>query len=203
MPPIVLLYFISAVLIIILQPNVQSLNWNLTKGLAITTILATIPVTALYIKHKLNPLQNPALFLARWGHYFSFLLSISYILIFHAKYDKMYLSFIFILYFHWIFIKGECIFTYAEQKLMDSNYKMGSDIYNHPWLNLLIGKQNVNPILVISYIFVILNVSTVSKRFFTNQIIYYIIVFVLLANSLKSNIERYQRSSSVTSIGIS
>lgn len=199
MQPIVILYFIAAVGIILLQPNVKSLNFNLLNGLALLACIAAIPIVLLYYKKKNH---NYKLALVRFAHYMSFLTSTLYVFIFAPKYDAIYLSFIIILYFHWILIKGECIFTYLEQKIMDPNYIMGSNIYNHPWLQLLIGEYT-NPLLVISYVFIMLNVSTVSKRYFSSQIVYYIIVYALLALGLESNIERYQRSSSVTSIGMS
>lgn len=199
MHPIVITYFIAAVSIIILQPDVKSLNLNFSNGLALLASLAAIPILLLYYKNKND---NYKLALVRFAHYMSLLTSTLYVFIFGSKYDAIYLSFIVILYFHWILIKGECVFTYLEQKLMDPNYIMGSNIYNHPWLQLLI-KEYTKPLLVISYIFIMLNVSTVSKRYFSSTIVYYIIVFALLALGLKTNIERFQRSSSVTSIGIS
>lgn len=198
----VIVFFVASVLIIITQPDVGSLNMNLIQGTAFIALISLLPLAALYIKNKINPLDNVQLLIPRYLHYMSFLASTLYVFIFSHRCDIVYVGLITILYFHWVFIKGECIFTYWEQKLMDPNYQMGSNIYNHPWLQLLVG-DFTNHVLLVSYIFIMLTVSIVAKRYFANALIYYAVVFGFLALSLKTNIERYQRSSSLTSIGIS
>lgn len=49
-----------------------------------------------------------------------------------TRYDIYFILFLLFIRAHWFILKGECIFTYWEKKILDPNYKLGSDIYCVP-----------------------------------------------------------------------
>jgi hypothetical protein len=46
------------------------------------------------------------------------------------RYDIYYILGLLIIRFHWFFFKGECILTYIEKKILNPDYKLGSNIFN-------------------------------------------------------------------------
>lgn len=48
-----------------------------------------------------------------------------FIPIFTSKYDMLYIISVFLVPFHWNIFNGECIASYFEKKVLDSNYKLG------------------------------------------------------------------------------
>ena len=81
------------------------------------------------------------LFLSKLCSYLHvFIIAIPYILriIFYNfnKYDIYLLLFLLFVRLHWFFLKGECILSYIEKKVMLPNYKLGDDIFCSPWMEL-------------------------------------------------------------------
>lgn len=101
-----------------------------------------------------------------------------YLIIFYytKKYDIIYSISLFIIFIHWKLFKGECILSYIEKKLLDNNYKMGTNIYHHPFKEV----QNKYISLLMDFIKFI----TVIIVFIRNiQNIYiFIMLFILILN---------------------
>jgi hypothetical protein len=68
------------------------------------------------------------------------------------KYDLLYLSCIFIFVFNWNIFKGECIISYYEKKLLDPNYKLGTNTIST--FKDLIGEKISNLIINLNYIII-------------------------------------------------
>jgi hypothetical protein len=92
------------------------------------------------------------------------------------RYDIYFVLFLLIIRSHWNLLKGECIFTYLEKKILNPNYKLGSDIFCVP-TNYLNGTnyidkkikpyslENFNDIKHNLFIFFILLRNIKSKNF--------------------------------------
>lgn len=55
-----------------------------------------------------------------------------YIFIFKSAFDIYYCTFVLLQTLHWGLLKNECIITYTEKKLIDSDYQLGDNIKWHP-----------------------------------------------------------------------
>jgi hypothetical protein len=64
-------------------------------------------------------------------HLFIDFFCVSYIYIFNPIYDIYFCGFILLQTLHWAVLKNECIVSYIEKKLIDSNYELGS---NPKWI---------------------------------------------------------------------
>jgi len=97
-----------------------------------------------------------------------------YLIIFYntKKYDITYSILLFIIFLHWKLFKGECLLSYFEKKLLNNNYKMGDDIYDHPFKKM----QNI----YISILFNVLKFITLLIVFFRNLKNIYIFVMLLI-----------------------
>lgn len=62
---------------------------------------------------------------APFVYFFIFLLN-------DTRYDIYFLLFLLVIRAHWFLLKGECIFTYIEKKILNPDYVLGSDIYFVP-----------------------------------------------------------------------
>jgi hypothetical protein len=76
----------------------------------------------------------------RFIHFLTSSFMIFYLLIFNKRYDVLYLVVIGIISLHWYFMRGECALSYLEKRAMDPTYKLGQDVYSHPYLDKLFGK---------------------------------------------------------------
>jgi len=65
-------------------------------------------------------------------HIFIDVFLMSYIFIFSRIYDIYYCSFVLLQTIHWGVLKNECIITYTEKKLINSDYHLGDNIKWHP-----------------------------------------------------------------------
>lgn len=92
------------------------------------------------------------------------------------RYDIYYILFFLFIRSHWFLLKGECIFTYIEKKILFPDYKLGSDIYCVPTsyingTNYIYKKlrpfysENFRDITHNLFIFYILLRNTKSKNF--------------------------------------
>jgi amino acid permease len=96
-----------------------------------------------------------------------------YIFIFNKKYDIYYIIYTLLIIFHWICLKNECILSYIEKKLINKEYKLGSEPYKHPFQKL-----------IPSYMFYIfgalkfLNLFIIFNRNSKNKFIFYSCIFI-------------------------
>jgi hypothetical protein len=97
----------------------------------------------------------------------------TYIFIFNKKYDIYFVIYIFILSSHWIILKNECILSYIEKKLMDKNYKLGVEPYNHPYY-----KELPTEIIKIFNILKLINILYVAYRNIYNK---YILILIFIS----------------------
>ncbi len=84
-------------------------------------------------------------------HFLPIIIKIIYIN--DTKYDIYILLSMLLIKIHWFFLKGECILSYTEKKLVLDNYKLGDDLYCVPMnylfnTNYIYKKENIfdNPI---------------------------------------------------------
>jgi hypothetical protein len=98
------------------------------------------------------------LYFVRYLHYLIEIFYTTYIFIFPKKFDLYFSLTIFILCFHWIIFKHECILSYLEKQIIDPNYELGSDPKKHihrelllPAIQFLINILFVVNLLVVLY----------------------------------------------------
>ncbi len=77
------------------------------------------------------------LYIVMFIHILNELFLSTYIFIFKKKYDIYYMIFVFIIILHWMFFKYECTLSYIEKKLINSDYKLGTLPFVHPYRSLL------------------------------------------------------------------
>lgn len=92
---------------------------------------------------------------------------ITIIYINETKYDIYILLFILLIKIHWFFLKGECLISYIEKKIVLDNYKLGDDLYCIP-INYLL---NLNYIYKKEKIFD----NPIIKSIYNNILIFYIL----------------------------
>lgn len=97
----------------------------------------------------------------------------TYVFIFNKKYDIYFMIYIFINILHWMFLKNECILSYIEKKIIDKNYILGTQPFNHPYRELL-----PQYVLYLFKIFKFINIFIVFIRNLDNMFI--VITFILV-----------------------
>ena len=132
------------------------------KSLLLISLMAIVLSSACFI--KTNSKIDPVLFLIRWIHSMIFLFNLLYVFMFDKKYDLLYIALFNFMIVHWLFFKNECILSYVEKKIMDKNYKLGDEIFSHPYSDILFDKK-IMYILTVTQIFAYMYVS---YRFFKN-----------------------------------
>jgi hypothetical protein len=81
------------------------------------------------------------------------------------KYDVYLLLFLLIIRLHWYFLKGECIISFFEKKILLPNYKLGDANFASPFMELLTKNNKFDKSLFKEY----------YRDFTQNLIIYYIL----------------------------
>lgn len=112
----------------------------------------------------------------------------SYAIIFKDnKYDYIYFMIIYLIIFHWLFFKGECLLEYLYKKILNNNYELGSNLELGDF-NYLFGEYNIL-IRNISRIFILLNMYIIYKRNnnYGCMIIIFIILFIFIKYIHKHN----------------
>ena len=105
-------------------------------------------------------------------------LSLYAIIIKNTKYDYIYIIFLYFTILHWLFLKGECIFSYLYKKIKNNNYKLGSN-FKYDEFYYLFGKYK-KLILNIKNILVLLNVYILYKRNKNYRYMIIILIFIIL-----------------------
>lgn len=110
------------------------------------------------------------LFIVHW-----FIICISSFYVFIRKsnhYDYVYFGVVILVIISWLTIKQECIISYLEKKLMNSEYQCGEDPTYHPSLTLHIQNSLMQMIiLTIMITLMIINLSIMMKIYRVNKII--------------------------------
>lgn len=120
---------------------------NATLSLLLITVLMT-----LFIQFKLR-IFNIKLFLIEWFHFTTFGFTLLYPLLYDKDFDLMYIIINLIIGFSWIFVKEECILSLWEKQIINPNYKLGDDVYQHPFLdNIFDSKLMTSVLIIISFI---------------------------------------------------
>ena len=94
----------------------------------------------------------------------------------NIKYDYIYIIFIYLIYLHWTFLKGECILSYIFKKLNNNNYELSSDFKNDDFQYLF--GDNKHYVTIILYILMIYNIYIIGNR--NNIKLQYIIIFIFI-----------------------
>lgn len=103
------------------------------------------------------------------------------------KYDLIYVIFILCVTLHWIIFEGECILSYFEKKLLDSNYNFG-DIHGSLFKNIL-GKKTTDIFIQLNFIsLIIILFRNYSKPCFTtiSLMILFIVILYYSSGKIKS-----------------
>jgi hypothetical protein len=130
------------------------------KSAFIIGLLSVIVTSASFFKTRNN--LNAPLFAIRWVHSAIMFFNLFYIFLFDKKYDLIYLILFNFIIVHWIFFKNECALSYLEKKILDKNYKLGNEIFSHPFTDILFDHK-------VMYVVFMIQLATyvyVSYRFF-------------------------------------
>jgi hypothetical protein len=126
-----------------------------------------------------------------------------------VKYDIYILLFFLFIRLHWFFLKGECIISYFEKKLLLPTYKMGDDIFNSPFLEMFFKKKTFDQNLYNEYyrdfyqniyIFFIL-FSNVNSKNFNLLLVISIVCIVLMfcySNLYRNHLKKRIRENKIT-----
>jgi hypothetical protein len=108
-------------------------------------------------------------------HYLIELFYSTYIFIFPKKYDIYFAIFIFLMTFHWLIFRNECILSVIEKKLENSKYILGTDPYKHIY-------RDVCPkyIFVITSILLFVNLFVVLYRSSDSKLITFLIIISII-----------------------
>ena len=111
----------------------------------------------------------------------------TYIFIFDKKYDIYFVIYILILVTHWTLLKNECILSYIEKKLINKNYKLGEDPFNHPYHKEL-PKEIKKIFTILKYI----NLLYIIYRNIYNKYIL-ILIFIIFIMTIYNQRKNYFR----------
>jgi len=92
-----------------------------------------------------------------------------------TRYDIYFILFLLGIRVHWFLLKGECIFTYIEKKILNPDYVLGSDLYFMP-SHIISGKGYINKRL-----------ELFSKENFVNLTDNIFVIFILYRNIKSPN----------------
>jgi hypothetical protein len=109
----------------------------------------------------------------------------TYVFIFNKKYDIYYIIYILLIITHWIILNNECVISYIEKKLINKDYILGDQPFEHPYHNFL-------PIYIINLLegLKFLNLIIIFVRNRDNKLIIFIMLIIFgyilfnLANKL-------------------
>lgn len=111
------------------------------------------------------------IYFIRYLHYLIEIFYSTYVFIFPPKYDIYFVFFIFLMSFHWIFLKHECILSVIEKKLENSNYVIGSTPKRHIYRD-----KCPQFIFYITAVLLFVNLLIVYKRSYNSNIIRFLII---------------------------
>lgn len=182
----------TVVCLVYVLPPLPTTSLDLTQGLILCTSSSILTVMAIYLLRGLNinNIKDVILFLIRITHYLVIVFTTSYVFVFSPSSDLAFLLFYTFLCTHWIFLKGECCLSHWEKVLMDPRYKLGDNIYSHPWLEILFGKHLNFSMMSITLIMVF-NVGIVLNRFFDSVLLKGILMSLVALSSLYFNWNRF------------
>lgn len=132
---------------------IYSLDLSMKDGLLLLLVVSLIVtivlignnnsnfVGTLFLLNQILDKKKLSLFIVRWIHTLVVLFNLCYIFVFNKKYDIIYICFLSITIMHWFFLKNECVLSYIEKKIIDKNYKLGSDLYSHPFTDKIFSKK--------------------------------------------------------------
>lgn len=133
------------------------------RSIILIGLLSIVVTSAAFFKTKEGP--NAALFAVRWVHSVIMLFNLLYIFMFDKKYDLLYLILFNFIIVHWLFFKNECVLSYIEKKIIDKNYKIGDEIFSHPFTDIIFDRKVMYAVFMVqlaTYIYV-------SYRFFNKR----------------------------------
>jgi hypothetical protein len=119
-------------------------------------------------------------------HYFLDICVCLYPYYFSSTYDIYFAIQSTITIFHWFFLKGECIVSYTEKKMLDKNYIIGSNINNYPYHKIFYNFNNKNYDFIKDFFWIITFILIIFYRKNNKYVKYlYILLFfiVLLKNT--------------------
>lgn len=119
------------------------------------------------------------IYFIRYLHYLVELFIATYIFIFPKKFDLYYSIFNFILCFHWIIFKNECILSYLEKKFINPNYVLGSHPKKHIHRNVLTFSFYYNYLVNILYFVNILFVFYRNKSILIRSLLFLSLIITL------------------------
>jgi len=163
-----------------------------SNGIIINMLIATILTLILYMRTRGEIVQGNRiiLWLTRWIHFNTLLFLIIYIFIFDMEYDYIYLGFVLIMFASWLIFKNECIFSYIEKKQLDTEYILGNNVRNQPYIDKLVGDKYKHAFFVfigfythIIFAFIVYrNVEMYIKNELSKNCIYVVLAAILVNN---------------------
>jgi hypothetical protein len=91
---------------------------------------------------------------------------------------------------HWLFLKGECVLTLWERQLIEPNYVMGTDPYNHIWLKIIFGDY-LNVFMVFMTLAMAFNTGYVVMRYFDNAYLKIALLLLIFSGTFYYNLSRF------------
>lgn len=108
-------------------------------------------------------------------HYFIEFFFSTYVFIFPKKYDLYFAIFIFLMTFHWLLLRDECILSVIEKKLEDSNYITGTSPYKHIYRD-----KCPQFIFYITSFLLFVNLFIVLYRSYNNKMIQFLVIISII-----------------------
>ena len=114
-----------------------SLNLDLTRGLALSGVLALILTIVVFFRRRARgeiSKTTVQFILLGYIHFWVLFMFLMYFFIFSPRYDALYLILWVLMVLHWMVI-GECILSYIEKHMIDPQYRIGEDSMTHPFID--------------------------------------------------------------------
>jgi len=115
----------------------------LLHGLITVGIIASILTIILYTKTRNEKIDGNKyiLWIVRWLHFNTLTFSLLYLFIFNSECDFIFIVISVLIGLSWLLFKKECVLSYIEKYEMNKEYQLGSRIYEHPFIDLLVGDK--------------------------------------------------------------
>jgi hypothetical protein len=115
----------------------------LLHGLLLIGLITSVCTIILYTKTRNEKINGNIyiLWIIRWIHFTTLCFSLLYLFIFNSECDFIFIGLSIIIGVSWLLFKKECILSYIEKHEMNKDYQLGSRIYEHPFIDLLVGDK--------------------------------------------------------------
>lgn len=112
-------------------------------------VLTCVSGVLTYMSIDRYPDSPPYVAMVRMLHYFVYLFSIFYLVLFDAAMDVVFFILMLFIYLHWYFFNNECILSYYEHMHYIPDYKLGT-LKSYSWYTRIFFGRYTNVFMAIS-----------------------------------------------------